>query len=149
MSTGGRQEIFIGRPLLKDDVGAGRPRSSVFRCGGRDRNYVLIIRHLKKARSKIARRVFRAPKVVWSSKHALKALGDSKLVLADVNPPIGVFAPDRFGMDMGYSRAVSAAGSVIRAPRIFGRNFYDVREPMADPNRLIFDDESSEPLPEQ
>jgi hypothetical protein len=66
---------------------------------------------------------------------------------------------------MGYSRAVNVAGdtdALIHASRIFGREFNNVLElidfvsgsgdpnqivaSMADPNRLIFDGEWSEPL---
>jgi hypothetical protein len=101
-------------------------------------------------------------------KHALNALGYRELALADVSPPIVAIAPDRFGLDMGYRRAVDAAGNadaLIHASRIFGRDFDGVRElidfvagsgdpnrivaSMADPNLLIFDGEWSEPLPEQ
>jgi len=101
-------------------------------------------------------------------KHALNALGYRELALAEVNPPIVVIAPDRFGLDMGYSKAVTVAGNtdaLIHASRIFGRDFENVPElidfvsrsgdpyqivaRMADPNRLIFDGEWSEPLPEQ
>jgi hypothetical protein len=101
-------------------------------------------------------------------KHALNALGYRELALADVNPPIVVIAPDRFGLDTGYSRAVNVAGNtdaLIHASRIFGRDFENVPElidfvtgsgdpnqivaNMADPHRLIFDGEWSEPLPEQ
>ncbi len=101
-------------------------------------------------------------------KHALNALGYRELALADVNPPIVVIAPDRFGLDLGYSKAVTVAGitdALIHASRIFGRDFDSVPElvdfvtgsggpdqivaGMADPSRLIFDGEWSEALPEQ
>ena len=101
-------------------------------------------------------------------KHALNALGYRELVLAEVDPPIVVIAPDRLGLDRAYRGAVSAAGNIdalIHASRIFGREFADGGElidfvaglggpnrivaSMTDPNRLIFDGEWSEPLPQQ
>jgi hypothetical protein len=101
-------------------------------------------------------------------KHALNALKYRELALADVNPPIVVIAPDRFGLDMGYSTAVNVAGNtdtLIHASRIFGRDFDNVSElidfvtgsgdpnqivaKMVDSSRLIFDGQWSEPMPEQ
>ena len=101
-------------------------------------------------------------------KHSLNALAYRELALADVNPPLVVIVPDRFGLDKSYSKAVDAAGNVdalTHAGRIFGREFESapefirfvdqcgtpdqIVEAMAEPGRLIFDSEWSEPLPEQ
>jgi len=101
-------------------------------------------------------------------KHSLNALAYRELALADVNPPLVVIAPDRFGLDNGYSNAVSAAGNVdalIHASRIFGQEFESATDvvdfidqigtpdqivaAMVERGRLIFNSEWSEPLPEQ
>jgi hypothetical protein len=102
-------------------------------------------------------------------KHALNALGYRELALADVNPPIVVIAPDRFGLDISYSAAVRVAGQVdalIHASRMFGRNFESAEEldeflsrlsdpakivsALTDQTLLVLDsDQPDDPLPEQ
>lgn len=101
-------------------------------------------------------------------KHSLNALAYRELALADVNPPLVVIAPDRFGLSQSYSNAVNAGGNLdalIHASRIFGREFESAPEiirfvdqfetpdqivaAMVERERLIFDSEWPEPLPDQ
>ncbi len=111
-----------------------------------------------------------SPKEVFrlAVKHALNALGYRELALAELNPPIVVIAPDRFGPDKGYTLTVKTAGeadALTHASSIFGRTFNDAADLiefatrsgnpdqivrlMADPSRLLFDTDWSGPLPDQ
>jgi hypothetical protein len=102
------------------------------------------------------------------AKHALSALSCRDLALADVSPPIIVFAPDPMILEGPYAGALEATsdGDVVEhASKVFGRRFSSAEElhgflagfpnaeelakRVAEPARFLFDLDWSEPLPEQ
>jgi hypothetical protein len=106
--------------------------------------------------------------VYYTAKHALNVLGYKELALAGVEPPIVVIAPDHSALDewaMEYLAVGSEADVVEHCSRLFGRTFADAEQlasflgqlttaeqvlpRLADPSRLLFDVEWSEPLDQQ
>jgi hypothetical protein len=102
------------------------------------------------------------------TKHALSALGYRDLALADVDPPIVVIAADPMFLNTSYLTALEATSNedvVKHASTMFGCTFPTIEAlqsflgqfvtaeklvtKLADPTRLLFDSDWSEPLPEQ
>jgi hypothetical protein len=103
-----------------------------------------------------------------STKHTLNALLYKDLVLAEVEPPIVVIAPDFTHLEDTYRQALQFAGEadlLSHSRKLFGRNFANVEELTAflvdlsspaelvarvsDPSRLLFDTEWAGPLEQQ
>lgn len=69
--------------------------------------------------------------VYYLTKHALSALAIKDLVLANVNPPIAIIAPDYFGLDnnvTGFIKAVGESDVQMHIEKIFGVKFQNYTE---------------------
>lgn len=102
-----------------------------------------------------------------TTKHALNALCYRELGLADLDVPIVVIAPDYLADNSYRSRLHVAAEADLleHCSRMFGRSFSEIEElreflkecpdadelvsRLADPTRMLFDTECSEPLADQ
>jgi hypothetical protein len=93
----------------------------------------------------------------YLAKHALSALALKDLILADIDPPLAVIAPDYFILDesaQSYVRKVGESDSLMHLEHLFGidcesvsldaflgsiTNIDQLKIALKDPSRLLFD----------